>query len=54
MGLLGLYIVMRKFIYSDTRARWGRQIRIVEKGIVVYVGVSVVASIIFVLMVLIF
>jgi len=49
MGLLGLYIVMRKFIIGETRARWGHQIRMVEKGIEVYVGVSVVASLIFAL-----
>ena len=49
MGLLGLYIVMRKMIIGETRARWGQQIRMVEKGIEVYVGVSVVSSLIFAL-----
>ena len=49
MGLLGLYIVMRKMIIGETRARWGHQIRMVEKAIEVYVGVSVVSSLIFAL-----
>jgi hypothetical protein len=31
MGLLGLYIVMRKFIIGETRARWEHQIRMVER-----------------------
>ena len=54
MGLLGLYTVMRKFIIGETRARWGRQIRLIEKGIEVYIGVSVVASLIFALIMSIF
>jgi len=49
MGLLGLYIVMRKMIIGETRDRWGRKIRMVEKTIEVYIGVSVVASLIFAL-----
>ena len=49
MGLLGLYIIMRKMIIGETRARWGHQIRMVEKAIEVYVGVSVVSSLIFAL-----
>ena len=49
MGLLGLYIVIRKMILGETRDRWGRQIRRVEKTIKVYIGVSVVASLIFAL-----
>ena len=49
MGLLALYIVMRKFIIGETRSRWGHQIRIIEKGIEVYIGVSVIASLIFAL-----
>ena len=51
MALLGLYIVSRKFITGETRARWGRQIRMVEKAIEVYIGVTVVASLIFTLIV---
>ena len=49
MALLGLYIVSRKFITGETRARWGRQIHMVEKAIEVYIGVTVVASLIFTL-----
>jgi len=49
MGLLGLYIVMRKMIIGETRDRWGQQIRMIEKIIEVYIGVSVVASLIFAL-----
>ena len=49
MGLLGLYIFMRKMIIGETRDRWGQQIGMVEKGIEVYIGVSVVASLIFAL-----
>ena len=49
MGLLGLYIIMRKFITGETRARWGQQIRMMEKGVEVYIGVSVVSSLIFAL-----
>ena len=49
MGLLGLYIISRKFIIGETRTRWGRQIRMVEKGIEVYIGVSVISSLIFTL-----
>lgn len=47
--LLGVYIASRKFITGETRARWGRQIRMVEKGIEVYIGVTVVSSLIFTL-----
>lgn len=49
MALLGLYIVSRKFITGETRARWGRRTRMVEKVIEVYIGVTVVASLIFTL-----
>lgn len=49
MGLLGLYIIIRKMITGQTRARWGRQIRMIEKTIEVYIGVSVIASLIFTL-----
>ena len=49
MGLLGLYIVSRKFITGETRARWARQIRMTETAIEVYIGVSVVSSLIFTL-----
>ena len=49
IGLLGVYIASRKFITGETRARWGRQIRMAEKGIEVYIGVSVVSSLIFTL-----
>jgi hypothetical protein len=51
MGLLGLYIVSRKFFTGETHARWFRQIRMLEKGIEVYIGVSVVSSLIFTLIV---
>ena len=54
MGLLGLYIVMRKMIIGETRARWGQQIRMLEKGIEVYIGVSVVSSLIIALIMLMF
>ena len=47
--LLGIYIASRKFITGETRARWGRQIRMMEKAIEVYIGVTVVASLIFTL-----
>ena len=49
MVLLGFYIVMRKMITGETRARWEQQIRMVEKGIEVYIGVSVVSALIFAL-----
>jgi hypothetical protein len=49
IALLGLYIAIRKFVIGETRARWGRQIRMVEKGIEVYIGVTVVSSLIFTL-----
>ena len=49
MGLLGLYIFSRKFITGESRARWFRQLRMMEKSIEVYIGVSVVASLIFAL-----
>jgi threonine/homoserine/homoserine lactone efflux protein len=49
MALLSLYIVSRKFITGQARARWGRQIRMMEKAIEVYIGVTVVASLIFTL-----
>ena len=35
MGLMGLYIVMRKMIIGETRDRWGRQIRMIGKTIAV-------------------
>ena len=54
MGLLGLYIVSRKFITGETRARWGQQVRMAEKGIEVYIGVSVISSLIFALILSIF
>ena len=47
--LLALYVASRKFIASEFRRRWGRQIRMMEKGIEVYIGVTVVASLIFTL-----
>ena len=47
IGLLGVYIASRKLITGETRARWARQLRMVEKGIEVYIGVSVVSSLIF-------
>lgn len=46
MGLLGLYIVMHKFIIGEARATWGHQIRMVERGIEVYIGVTVISSLI--------
>lgn len=49
IGLLGLYILMRKTIIGETRARWKGQIRMVEKTIEVCTGVSVVSSLIFAL-----
>ena len=49
MGLLGLYIVMRKMIRGEMSARWGRQIWMIEKTIEVYIGMSVIASLIFAL-----
>ena len=49
MGLLGLYIVMSKTIIGEARARWRHQIRMVEKGTEVYIGVSVISSLIFAL-----
>lgn len=49
MGLLGLYIVSRKFITGESRAQWFRQLRMLEKGIEVYIGVTVVSSLIFAL-----
>ena len=49
MGLLGLYIVMRKMIRGEMSARWGRQIRMIEKTIEVYIGMSAIASLIFAL-----
>ena len=47
--LLGLYIASRKVITGENRARWGRQIRMLEKGVEVYIGVTVVSSLIFTL-----
>ena len=49
IGLLGLYIASRKFIIGESRARWARQIRMMEKAIEVYIGVTVVSSLIFTL-----
>ena len=49
MGLLGLYIVMRKMIRGEMSARWERQIRMIEKTIEVYIGMSAIASLIFAL-----
>lgn len=49
MGFLGFYIVMRKMIIGETRVRWGQQIRMMEKVIEVYIGVNVVSSLIFAL-----
>ena len=49
MGLLGLYIVSRKFITGEIRARWARQICMTETAIEVYIGVTVVSSLIFTL-----
>ena len=49
LGLLGLYIFSRKFITGETRARWFRQVRAMEKGIEVFIGVTVVSSLIFAL-----
>ena len=54
IGLLGVYIASRKFITGETRARWVRQIRVMEKGIEVYIGVTVVASLIFTLIMSVF
>ena len=54
MGLLGLYIVMRKFIICETHARWRHRIRMIEKGIEGFIGLSVVASLIFALIMSIF
>ena len=49
IALLGLYIVSRKFITGETRTRWAMQLRMMEKTIEVYIGVTVVASLIFTL-----
>ena len=51
MGLLGLYIISRKFVTGESRARWFQQLRMLEKGIEVYIGVTVVSSLIFTLIV---
>ena len=51
--LLGVYIASRKFITDETRARWFRQIRMIEKTIEVFIGVSVVSSLIFKIIVLV-
>ena len=47
--LLAVYITSRKFLGGEIRARRGRQIRMVEKAIEVYIGVTVVSSLIFTL-----
>ena len=54
MGSLCLYIVMRKFITGEMRAKWAKQIQMLQKTIEVYIGVSVVASLIFALIMSIF
>jgi hypothetical protein len=54
IGLLGLYIISRKFMIGETRARWRQKIHMMEKGIEVYIGVSVVASLIYALIISMF
>ena len=49
LALLVLYVICRKFISFETRVRWFRQLRILEKIIEVYIGVTVISSLIFTL-----
>lgn len=49
LALLVLYVICRKFISVETRARWFRQLRMLEKIIEVYIGVTVISSLIFTL-----
>ena len=49
LALLVLYVICRKFISVETRVRWFRQLRMLEKIIEVYIGVTVISSLIFTL-----
>ena len=49
LGLLAFYVVCRKFIGMETRARYFRPLRLLEKTIEVYIGVTVISSLIFTL-----
>ena len=49
VGLLALYVACRKFIGTEARIRWFRQLRLLEKTIEVYIGVTVISSLIFTL-----
>ena len=49
VGLLVLYVACRSFIGTEVRIRWFRQIRLLEKTIEVYIGVTVLSSLIFTL-----
>ena len=49
LALLVFYVICRKFISVETRVRWFRQLRMLEKIIEVYIGVTVISSLIFTL-----
>ncbi len=49
IALLALYVACRKIIGTETRIRWFRQLRLLEKTIEVYIGVTVISSLIFTL-----
>ena len=51
MGGLALYIASRKFLIGSRFATFRPQLRMLEKLIEVYIGVTVIASLIFVLIV---
>ena len=49
LALLVLYVICRKFISVETRVRRFRHLRMLEKIIEVYIGVTVISSLIFTL-----
>ena len=49
LALLTLYVICRKFISVEKRVLWSRAIRTLEKIIEVYIGVTVISSLIFTL-----
>lgn len=51
MGCLALYIASRKFLVGPRYAPFRPQLRMLEKLIEVYIGVTVIASLIFALIV---
>ena len=49
LALLVLYVICRKFISVETHVRRFRHLRMLEKIIEVYIGVTVISSLIFTL-----